>query len=157
MRTLVIAGLLAATLTPTIAAAQSRELRDDRRDVREEQRDVRRAERAGAPGYVVRDERRDVREARQEYREDWQDYRRRNPDLYRGQRYDGPRGYAYRPIGVGYRFRPEYYDRRYWVDPYRYHLAPVGPGERWVRYGRDVVRIDLRSGRVTELHGGFFY
>lgn len=157
MRNFVIAGLIAATLTPTLAAAQNRELRDDRRDLREEQRDVNRAIRNGAPGYVVRDERRDVRAARQEYREDWRDYRRRNPDLYRGPAYVGPRGYAYRPVTVGYRFRPEYYDRRYWVDPYRYHLAPVGPYERWVRYGRDVVRVDLRSGRVIALNGGFFY
>lgn len=156
MRRAVIAGLLAATLMPTIASAQDRELRDDRRDIRQEQRDVRRAERNGAPDYVVRDERRDVRDARREYHDDWQDWRRRNPDLYRGPAYVGPRGYAYRQVSPGYRFRPEYYDRRYWVDPSRYHLRPAGPSERWVRYGRDVVRIDIRSGRAVEVFGGFF-
>jgi len=157
MRKLMIAGLLAATLAPAIATAQTAELRHDRRDVREEQRDVNRAIRNGAPPSVIRDERQDVREARREYREDWHDYRRRNPDVYRGPAYIGPRGYAYRPIAPGYRFAPVYYDRRYWVDPYRYRLAPVGPYERWVRYGRDVVRIDIRTGRVAEVHGGFFF
>jgi len=29
-------------------------------------------------------------------------------------------------------------------------------GQRWVRYGRDVVRVDLRSGRVIQVFGQFF-
>ena len=157
MRKLVLAGLIAATLTPALAAAQSPELRGARRDIREEQGDVRRAIRDGASPGEVREQMRDVRAARREYREDWRDYRRRNPDVYRGPAYVGPRGYAYRPVSVGYRFAPAYYDRRYWVDPYRYRLRPVGPYERWVRYGRDVVRIDIRNGRVVESYNGFFF
>ena len=157
MRKMIIAGLLAATLTPTIASAQDRELRHDRRDIREEQRDVNRAIRNGDSPREIRDERRDVRDARREYREDWRDHRRSNPGAYRGPAYVGPRGYAYRQIGVGYRFQPEYYDRRYWVDAPRYHLAAPGRYERWVRYNRDVVRIDIRNGRTLQIIGGFFY
>src|SRR6187402_2168273 len=121
MRTAIIAGLLAATIVPTVAQAQ------DHR----------------GPGY--------------DRRHDWRDGRHRNPDIYRGGRWDGPRGYRWRPVNVGYRFDRQFYDRRYWVDPYRYHLRPVLGWQRWVRYGNDVVLIDVRSGRVLEVNNGFFY
>ena len=116
-----------------------------------------RAIRNGAPPSVVRDEMRDVREARRETREDWRDYRRRNPDIYRGPAYVGPRGYAYRPISPGYRFDRSYYDRRYWIDPVRYRLATPLGYQRWVRYGRDVALVDVRSGRVVQVYTGFFF
>ncbi len=157
MRKAILAGLLAATIVPTIAQAQNNELRHDRRDIRDEQRDVHRAVRNGASPYEVRDQRRDVRDARRDYRGDSRDYRGRNPDIYRGGRWDGPRGYRWRPVNVGYRFDRQFYDRRYWVDPYRYHLRPVLGWQRWVRYGNDVVLIDVRSGRVLEVNSRFFY
>ncbi|QJU56665.1 RcnB family protein [Sphingomonas sp. AP4-R1] len=157
MRKLIIAGLMAATLVPTIASAQNRELRHDRQDIREEQRDVNRAIRNGAPPHVVRDQQRDVREARREYREDWRDYRRGNPNVFRGPAYVGPRGYAYRPIAPGYRFDRLYYDRRYWIDPVRYRLPAAAYGRRWVRYGNDVVLVDVRTGRVVTVYNSFFF
>jgi hypothetical protein len=157
MRKAILTGLLAATLVPGLAQAQNHELRSDRREIREEQRDVNRAIRNGASPREIRDQRQDVREARREYRDDWQDNRRRNPDIYRGARWDAPRGYNYRRIAVGHRFDPVFYDRRYWVDPYRYHLRPVASSQRWVRYGRDVALIDVRSGRVLDINYGFFF
>ena len=157
MRKAMFTALIAATLVPGLAQAQSGELRDDRRQVREEQRDVDRAIRNGAPGYEVRAEQRDVRDARQEYREDWRDYRRGHRDAYRMPAWSGPRGYEYRRVGVGYRFRPEFYDRRYWVDAQRYHLRPAFGPQRWVRYGNDVLLVDTRSGRVLEVNNGFFF
>jgi Ni/Co efflux regulator RcnB len=157
MRKTILTGLLAATLVPTMAQAQSGELRHDRREVREQQRDVDRAVRNGASPREIRDQQRDVRDARREYRDDWRDYRGRHPDIYRGSRWDGPRGYRWRPVNVGYRFDPAFYDRRYWVDPYRYHLRPVLGYQRWVHYGNDVVLIDIRSGRVLEVNSRFFY
>lgn len=157
MRKLIVAGLMAATLVPTLASAQTRELRHDRQDIREEQRDVRRAVRNGASPGHIRDQQRDVREARREYREDWRDYRRSRPDVFRGPAYVGPRGYAYRPIAPGYRFNAGYYDRRYWVDPVRYHLAPPAYGRRWIRYGNDVVLVDVRTGRAVTVYNRFFY
>ena len=137
MRKAIIASLLAAVSVPTVAQAQNAELRHDRREIREEQRDV--------------------REARREYREDWRDYRARHPEYYRGPGWVGPRGYRWRPVTVGYRFQPVFYERRYWIDPYRYHLRPVRGYERWVRYGNDVVLIDIRSGRVLDVHSRFFF
>jgi Ni/Co efflux regulator RcnB len=157
MRKFLIAGLLVATVAPTMAQAQTAELRHDRRDIREQRRDVNRAERNGSSYREVREQRRDVREARREYREDWRDYRNRHPDVYRGAAWAGPRGYRWHPVTVGYRFDPVFYDRRYWIDPYRYHLRPVLSHQRWVRYGHDVVLIDTRSGRVLEVNSGFFF
>lgn len=158
MRKLVLLGLLAAVAVPAAAPAQNRELRDGRRDIRQEQREYDRAVRRGAPGHVVRDERRDVREARREYRDDWQDWRRGHRDDFRRPAYVGPRGYAYRPVAVGYRFQPQYYGRNYWVNDYRrYHLAAPGRNQQWVRYGNDVVRVDTRSGRVIAVNRNFFW
>jgi len=157
MRKAILTGLLAATLVPGLAQAQSGELRHDRREIRQEQRDVDRAIRNGASPRQVRDERNDVREARREYREDWRDHRRSNPGAYRGARWDAPRGYAYRRVAIGHRFDPVFYDRRYWVDPYRYHLRPAPYGQRWVRYGNDVVLINARTGRVIDINYGFFF
>jgi Ni/Co efflux regulator RcnB len=157
MRTAIIASLLAATIVPTVAQAQNSELRHDRREIRQEQRDVDRAVRDGASWREVRDQQRDVREARREYREDWRDYRARHPEYYRGPAWAGPRGYRWRPVTVGYRFTPVFYERRYWIDPYRYHLRPVRGYERWVRYGNDVVLVDIRSGRVLDIHSRFFF
>lgn len=138
MRKALIAGLLAATIVPGIASAQSYgEVRRDRRDVRDEQRDV--------------------RDARRETREDWRDYRRAHPDAYRGARYVGPRGYAYRPVAVGYRFQPQYYSQRYWIDPARYRLGPVAGNQRWIRYGNDAVLVDMRSGRTIRVYDRFFF
>ena len=157
MRKFIILGLMAATVLPGMASAQSGELRRDRQDIREEQRELQDARRYGDRDDV-RDERRDVREARREYREDWRDYRRRNGDAFRRPAYVGPRGYVYRPVTVGYRFTPSYYSSRYVIaDPYRYRLPVAGRGTRWVRYGNDVVLVNMRSGRVIEVHNGFFW
>ena len=158
MRKIIIAALAAAALTPVAASAQSYgEVRGDQRQLERERRELREARRYGSRDDV-RDERRDVRGARQELREDWRDYRRTHGDVYRRGAYVGPRGYRYRPVTVGYRFQPAYYGRNYWInDPYAYRLPRVGANERWVRYNRDVVRVDIRNGRVLAVLNGFFY
>lgn len=157
MRKLILAGLMAATLMPAMAIAQDGELRRDRQDIRDQRQDLRDARREG-DRRDVREQRRDVREARQEYREDWRDYRRSNGDVFRGPAYVGPRGWRYRPVTEGYRLERGFYGQRYWIaDPYRYRLpAAVGP-TRWVRYGNDVLLVNLRTGRVMTVYNGFFF
>jgi len=157
MKRVVLASLMVFIAVPTVASAQSGELRHDRREIRQQQHDVNRAIRNGASRSEVRKQRHDVREARREYRDDWRDYRRRNPAIYRGSHWVGPGNYRYRPVKVGHRFRPEFYARHYWIDPYRYHLRPVSARQRWVRYGNDVLLIDIRTGRVLEVNRGFFF
>ena len=158
MRKFIVAGLMAATILPSMAAAQTRELRRDQQEIREERRDLRDAQRYGDRGDV-RDARGDLREARQEKREDWRDYRQSHREVYRRPAYVAPvRGWRYRPVAVGYRFQPAFYGSRYVItDPYRYRLPAAARYSRWVRYNNDVVLVDTRSGRVTQVHNGFFY
>ncbi|KQS49677.1 MULTISPECIES: RcnB family protein [unclassified Sphingomonas] len=159
MRKMILAAVAAATLVPTVATAQSYgEVRHDQREIRESQRDLQRARRYG-DRHDVREARQELREDRREAREDWRDYRRTHGDLYRRPAYAGPRGYRYRPVNVGYRFAPEYYGRNYWINDYQtYRLSrPASGYQRWVRYGRDVVLVDTRSGQVVQVNNGFFY
>lgn len=171
MRKLIVAALLAATLTPAAAQAQSdAELRRDRRDVREQRRELHRAERTG-DRHDVREERADVRDARHEYREDvrdragdrdrawgrddWRGWRDRNPGFYGRGTWRAPFRYtAFRP---GVRIGAPYYGSRYVVaDPWRYHLPRTAYGQQWVRHYDDVVLVDTRRGRVIEVIRGFY-
>lgn len=156
MRKFIILGLMAATVMPGAAMAQSRaEVRDSARDLRHEQRDLRDAERYGSR-RDVREERRDVREARQELREDWRDYRRSHRDVYRGGNWRAP--FRYNRWEVGARLQPTYYSSRYYIaDPYRYRLPRPSANLRWVRHYNDVLLVNVRTGRVMEVHRGFFW
>ncbi|HEY0269675.1 MAG TPA: RcnB family protein [Sphingomonas sp.] len=130
MRKGILASLLVASLLPAAAMAQ--------------------------PYGEARHDRRDWHEGR-DARGDWRDYRRAHPEVYRGSAYVGPRaGWRYRPVAAGYRFDPAFYGQRYWIDPVRYRLPPVGAYQRWVRYGNDVVLVNVRTGRVIDVNGGFF-
>lgn len=156
MRKFIIAGLLAATVVPSVASAQSYgEARRSQRELREEQRDLRDARRYGDRGDV-RDARRDVRDARQEAREDWRDYRQSHRDVYRAGRWNAP--FRYTAWNRGQQLRPAYYSSRYYIsDPYRYRLRAPGRDLRWVRHYNDVLLVNVRTGRVMEVNRGFFW
>jgi len=156
MRKIIVAALTATMLVPAAASAQSYgEVRQGQREVRQDRRELNRARAYGDRGDV-REARRELREDRQELREDRRDFRQQQ--RYRGGAYVGPRGYAYRPVAPGYRFQPSYYGQRYWVNDWqRYRLARPSAGQRYIRYGNDVVLIDARSGRVVRSYNRFFY
>jgi Ni/Co efflux regulator RcnB len=157
MRKLILLGLMAATALPGMASAQNGELRRDRQDIREEQRELNDARRHG-DRQDVREERHDVRDARQEYREDWRDYRKNNRQVYKRPAYNAPRGFRYRHIEAGFRFQPVYYSSRYVIsDPWRYRLPRAEGNRRWVRYGNDVVLVNIRNGRVITVYRDFFW
>lgn len=163
MRKFIMTALAASTMIPAIAvpvaaqAQSAREVRESQRALRQDQRELRQAQRYG-DRRDVRDARRDVRDSRRELREDWRDYRRSHRDAYRRPAYVGPRGYAYRPVNVGYRFQPEYYGNRYWVNNYSaYRLPAPARGARWVRYGNDVALVNMRTGRVIQVYNQFFW
>lgn len=156
MRKLIILGLLAATVAPGIASAQSMgEVRQSQRHLREEQRDLQQARRYG-DRHDVREAQRDVNHARQEVREDWRDYRRAHRDVYRAGRWNAP--FRYTAWNNGQQLRPQYYGQRYYInDPYRYRLPRPGYNMRWVRHYNDVLLVNVRTGRVVEVHRGFFW
>lgn len=146
MRKLIILGLMAATAVPSVAAAQSRaEIRQDRREVREQRQDVQDARRYG-DRQDVRRERRDLQDARQELREDRRDRRQVT-------RYAAPyRNWNYRPVRVGFQLRPLFYSQRYYIgNPYHYQLPRAGRFQQWIRYGDDLVLVNVRTGRVIRV------
>jgi Ni/Co efflux regulator RcnB len=150
-----ITALIAATLIPVAAQAQSRELQRDRQDIREERRDVNRAIRSGKPG-VIRDEHEDLREARQEYREDWQDHRRRNHAAYRAPKFSAP--FRYRGYNPGIRVSVGQYHPRYHLNNYsNFRLPAPGYNMRYVRHYNDLLLVNVRSGYVVRAYRNFYW
>lgn len=156
MRKIMIMALMAATVLPSAAMAQSRgELRRDRQEIREEQRELRDAQRYG-DRRDIREERRDVREARREYREDWRDYRRSHRNVYARGNWRAP--FRYNQFNTGARLRPAYYSSRYYIaEPGRYRLPNAGGNLRYVRHYDDVLLVNVRNGRVLNVYRNFFW
>lgn len=63
------------------------------------------------------------------------------------------RNWTYRPVTVGYRLEPSFYSSRYYITDYgAYHLrAPHGRALQWIRYGNDLLLVNLRTGRVLQV------
>lgn len=134
MRKLIFAAALAATMMPAAAQARNRqEIRDDRQELRHD--------------------RRELRHDRRELREDRHDLNRHRVA------YVAPYGgWRYAPISNGYVLRPGFYGQRYWIsDLNRYDLRAPGRNLRWVRYGDDLLLVNIRNGRVLRvMHNRFW-
>jgi Ni/Co efflux regulator RcnB len=150
MRKFILLAAAAAMIVPSAAIAQRydhsrgdrHETRQDRRDVRHDRRDVRQDRRD------IRQDRHDVRRDRGDIRQD-----RRFRD-HRRSAYIAPyRGFSYRPVSVGFRLRPAFYSPRYYISDYGYyHLrAPHGRWLRWIRYGDELLLVNIRTGRVIQV------
>jgi Ni/Co efflux regulator RcnB len=78
-------------------------------------------------------------------------HERHHSDRHHRDRHHGDR-HHYRRISVGYRLSPVYYGPRYIVSDYgRYHLRAPGRHLRWIRYGDQLLLVDIRYGRVVEV------
>lgn len=144
MRKLILLSLMAAVAIPAGASAQSRgEIRRDREEVREQREDLRDARRSG-DRREIREERRDVREAREELREDRQDRRR--------SQYVAPyRDWRYSTVRPGFQLRSGFYSPRYHVDARQYRLRAGARNQQWIRYGNDLLLVNVRNGRVLQV------
>ena len=61
-------------------------------------------------------------------------------------------GWTYRTISPGYQLRPGFFGQRYVVSNYgHYQLRAPGRFQRWVRYGDDLVLVNVRNGRVLQV------
>jgi Ni/Co efflux regulator RcnB len=150
-----MAAVIAATLTPMAAQAQTREMQRNNQDVREEQRELKQAERYGDRNDV-REERRDVREAKQERREDWRDYRQKNRKAFQGSRFNAP--FRYRTFNTGVSIGASYYAPRYRVNNYsNYRLPQPGRYQTYIRHYNDVLLVNTRTGRVVRAYRGFYW
>nr|NUR38232.1 hypothetical protein [Sphingomonas sp.] len=134
MRKLILLAALAATAVPSAVIAQRHDDRHDRREVRQDRREI-------------RQDRRELRQDRRELRGDRRDVRRLVA-------YVAPyRSWRYRPVSVGYRLQSVFYSPRYYITDYgAYHLrAPGGRWLRWIRYGDDLLLVNIRTGRVLDV------
>ena len=155
MRKFILIAALAAVAMPSGAIAQHydrhdrRELRHDRREVRQDRREIRRDR---GDRHELRQDRRELRRDRRELRQDRREVRR---DRYHHRRmaYVAPyRGWTYRPVTVGYRLRPSFYGQRYYIGDYgAYDLRAPGRWQRWIRYGNDLLLVNIRTGRVVQV------
>ncbi len=74
-----------------------------------------------------------------------------NPFIY-------PQGWAYRLWAVGAILPPLFLARDYWyADWAALGLGPPPSGDEWVRYGPDLLLVDVTTGQVIEVGPGVFY
>ena len=74
-----------------------------------------------------------------------------NPFVY-------PSGWAYRQWAVGAILPPLFLVRDYWyADWAALGLPPPQPGYQWVRYGPDLLLVDVNTGQVVDVAYGVFY
>ena len=135
MRKLILLAAMAATIVPGTAIAQQRDWHQDRNQERHHRRDERQDR---------RDYRQDRRDDRRDYRQDRRHYRSAYVAPYRN--------WSYRPVTVGYRLQPDFYGSRYYISDYgMYHLSAPGRWQRWIRYGDDLLLVNVRTGRVLDV------
>ena len=146
MRKFILLAAMAAVAVPTAASAQRQHdravVRNDRVELRKDRHDVRQDRRA------VRSDRRDVRADRRDLRQD-----RRTVHRNRSAYVAPVRNWSYRRVSVGYRLQPSFYGSRYYVSDYgAYNLQPPhGRWLRWIRYGDDLLLVNIRTGRVLNV------
>ncbi len=146
MRKLIILAAVAATVAPSAAVAQQyAQTRQDRAQVRTDNRTVR------ANRQLVRSDRRAARANRQTVRSNQRVAR--TAQRARSAYVAPVRNWSYRPVTVGYRLQPNFYGSRYYITDYAtYHLqAPHNRWLRWIRYGNDLLLVNIRTGRVLQV------
>ena len=127
MRTSLLIALAAATLVSSPAVARDRDHRGDRHHERHDH---------GRQHWDRHD--RD--------RHDWDRHRGRDHWRHRGRVY------------VGYRLPRIYYGPQYYITDYgHYGLRAPGRHLRWIRYGSDLLLVDVRRGIVVQVIPGRFY
>ena len=149
MRNIILSGLVAVLAIPAAASAQTHEIRKDERKLDRQNAELQQAIERGDP-KEIEEQARDARKAGQELRED--------RDHFARQQYVAPyRNWQYSALTPGATLRSRFYGSSYSVaHPEGYELTRAKRHQRWVRYGDDLVLVNLRSGRVIEVASGRF-
>ncbi|MEE8438831.1 MAG: RcnB family protein [Micropepsaceae bacterium] len=72
--------------------------------------------------------------------------------------YRYPRGYYYSSLSIGAYLPSLFISAQYFYnDYYALGVAPPLPGHRWIRYGPDLLLVDLYSGEVVDVVYSAFY
>lgn len=124
----ILIGLIAAAITPVVANAHPNGNREGRHEHRSEARH--------ADRHDVRHDRRAARH----HNRHWTAYRAPSQN------------WAYRPLSVGYQLRPAFYEPRYAISDYgAFRVRAPGRNMRWIRYGDDLLLVNVRTGRVLDV------
>jgi Ni/Co efflux regulator RcnB len=84
-------------------------------------------------------------------------YRGRSFAAFHADPYRWPTGFHYERYAVGYALPRTFWTRDYYIDNYAvYDLDPPPPAFEWVRYGPDILLIDLDSGQISQVIYGAF-
>jgi Ni/Co efflux regulator RcnB len=144
MRRIILGGFLAVLVMPAAISAQTNEIRKDERKVDKQSEQLQRAVESGDL-KDIEEQARDTRKAQQELRED--------RDQFARNQYVSPyRDWTYSTPLPGTKLRSGFYGTRYAVaHPDGYKLRQAKRNQRWVRYGDDLVLVNVRSGRVLEV------
>jgi Ni/Co efflux regulator RcnB len=157
---LILWAAMAATIAPTAAIAQRTDTTTrDRAQVRKDKQTVR------ANRQTVRSDHRTVRANQQAVRTNQRVARTDQRVVSQNQRvarstaqrarsaYVAPvRNWSYRPVTVGYQLQPSFYSSRYYITDYSaYHLRAPGRFLQWIRYGNDLLLVNIRTGRVLQV------
>ena len=87
----------------------------------------------------------------------WQELRETNADLFRRDAYVAPRGLRHPRVSSGDELAPPFYDKSYWIEDFAAYRLPTPPRkQQYIRYGNDVLRVNVRSGRVIQVYKDFF-
>jgi Ni/Co efflux regulator RcnB len=85
-------------------------------------------------------------------------WRGRNYNRYRAPAFRYPRGYSYRRWAIGAALPALFLSSLYYFDDWNMlGITPPPPGRRWVRYGPDLLLVNIRNGRVEDVIYGAFY
>ena len=103
-------------------------------------------------GTAVAQDRHERREVRQEIRRDVRHDVRRTMNHNRVVYVAPYNGWRYRTITPGFRLQPSFFGSRYIISDYgRYQLRAPNRFQRWIRYGDDLVLVNVRNGRVVQV------
>ena len=87
----------------------------------------------------------------------WQELRETNAELFRRDPYVAPRGLRHPRVSSGDELAAPFYDKAYWIEDFAAYRLPSPPRkQRYIRYGNDVLRVNVRSGRVIQVYKDFF-
>jgi Ni/Co efflux regulator RcnB len=85
-------------------------------------------------------------------------WRGRSFNRYRGPAFHYPRGYSYRRWSTGALLPSLFLSTSYFFDNWRtLGIGAPPPGRRWVRYGPDLLLVNVRTRRVEDTIYGAFY
>jgi Ni/Co efflux regulator RcnB len=137
MKKYILFAAVAAIVAPSGAIAQQHSVRQDPAQVRHDAQNVR------SHGHTMRADRRNVS----------RNTTQRNTGHHTRSAYVAPvRNWSYRPVNVGYRLQPSFYGSRYYISDYNtYHLRAPSRWQQWIRYGNDLLLVNIRTGRVLQV------